>query len=178
MKVACGKIFSGPPLRETFAKYNLNENDISKAIELYRKFQNESGITCNTKYNGIENVLETLKNQNKKLIVVTGKQEEIAKKILQYENLDKYFDYIIGATKDNSRVLKTEIVEYAMNFIENIDFNKCIIVGDSSSDIKTGINYNMDSIGVTYGPGDKEKLKNAGATYLVDEVEKLLEILD
>ena len=48
-----GKMFCGPPLRETFSKYNLNDEQIEKAIQLYQKYQSENTIECNEIYDGI-----------------------------------------------------------------------------------------------------------------------------
>ena len=150
-----GNIFCGPPLRESFEKYNVNDEDIEEAIKLYRKYQNENTIECNELYNGIEEMLGTLKKEGKKLIIVTAKLEQTAIKILKYLDIFKYFDMIVGATTDSSRITKKEIMKYAINNIENIDLKKSIMIGDRTSDIKAGIENDMDTIGVLYGMDTK-----------------------
>jgi len=170
-----GRIFCGPPLKQTFKKYGLNDDEIKKAIELFRYFQYNNTIESYETYDGIIEVLQYLKNKNKTLIIVTGKLEEVAIKILKNLNIYDYFDIVVGAKADNSRVTKNEIMDFAITQIENVDFNKSIIIGDSASDIKAGIANNMDSIGVLYGANKREVLEEAGATYFV---EKPLEISD
>lgn len=161
----------------TIKRYNINDEDIEKAIELYRKYQSENTIECNELYNGIEKVLNTLKKKGKKLIIVTSKLEQTAIKILKYLNIFKYFDMVVGATKDNSRITKKEVMKYAIDNIDNIDFSKSIMIGDRASDIKAGIENYMDTIGALYGMDTKEILQNAGATFLVNNPIEILNII-
>lgn len=172
-----GKIFCGPPLRETFSKYNLNDEQIEKAIQLYRKYQSENTIECNEIYDGITEMLSTLKANGKKMYIVTAKLEDTAKKILKYFKLDTYFDEIIGATSNGSRVTKKEIMKYAMDSIENFNVYNAIMIGDRVSDIKAGISNNMDTIGVLYGIDNKQKLEEAQATFLVNTPYEILDVI-
>lgn len=172
-----GNIFCGPPLKESFKKYNVNDEDIEEAIKLYRKYQSENTIECNQLYNGIEEMLDTLKKKGKKLMIVTAKLEQTAIKILKYLDILKYFDKVVGATADSSRITKKEVMKYAINNIENIDLTKSIMIGDRTSDIKAGIENNMDTIGVLYGMDSKERLENAGAKFLVNSPMEILNIM-
>lgn len=172
-----GNIFCGPPLRESFKKYNVNDEDIEEAIKLYREYQSKNTIKCNELYNGIEEMLRTLKKKRKKLIIVTAKLEQTAIKILKYLDIFKYFDIVVGATADSSRITKKEVIKYAINNIENIDLTKSIMIGDRTSDIKAGIENEMDTIGVLYGMDTKELLENAGATFLVNSPIEILNII-
>lgn len=172
-----GNIFCGPPLKESFKKYNVNDEDIEEAIKLYREYQSKNTIKCNELYNGIEEMLRTLKKKGKKLIIVTAKLEQTAIKILKYLDIFKYFDIVVGATEDSSRITKKEVIKYAINNIENIDLTKSIMIGDRTSDIKAGIENNMDTIGVLYGMDTKELLENAGATFLANSPIEILDII-
>lgn len=172
-----GNIFCGPPLRESFKKYNVKDENIEEAIKLYRKYQSENTIECNELYNGIEEMLSTLKKKGKKLIIVTAKLEQTAIRILKYLDIFKYFDIVVGATADSSRITKKEVMKYAINNIENIDLTKAIMIGDRTSDIKAGIENNMDTIGVLYGMDNKQLLENAGAKFLVNRPIEILNII-
>lgn len=172
-----GHIFCGPPLRESFKKYNVKDENIEEAIKLYRKYQSENTIECNELYNGIEEMLSTLKKKGKKLIIVTAKLEQTAIRILKYLDIFKYFDIVVGATADSSRITKKEVMKYAINNIENIDLTKAIMIGDRTSDIKAGIENNMDTIGVLYGMDNKQLLENAGAKFLVNRPIEILNII-
>ena len=170
------KIFCGPPLKDSFKKFGLNDEEINQAIKLYRKYQIENTIEISELFAGIKEMLETLKLQNKKLIIVTAKLEETVIKILEYLEIYKYFDLVVGATEDSSRTKKDEILLYAIDCFKDID--KCIMIGDRASDIKAGIKYKMDTIGVLYGMDNRDILQLAGATYIADNINQIINFLD
>lgn len=172
-----GRIFCGPPLKESFSKYDLSDKQIEQAIILYRDFQANNTIECNDIYNGIIEMLQELKNRNKKCFIVTAKLEDTARKILEYFKIDIYFELIVGATADGTRTKKTEVMKFAIDSIKDYKSNKSIMIGDRSSDIKAGIANNMDTIGVLYGMDTKENLENAGAKYLVEDPIEIVDII-
>lgn len=170
-------IFSGPPLKDSFEKFGLNGDEINIAIKLYRKFQSENTIESSELFDGISETLETLKKSNKKLIIVTAKLEKTAIEILEYLDIHKYFDLVVGAAADSSRSRKVEIMSHAISNIKDIDITKSIMIGDRESDIQAGKICNMDTVGVLYGIDNRTVLENAGATYIVRNSEELLNII-
>ena len=173
-----GRIFCGPPLKESFSKYNLTDKQIEKAIMLYRDFQANNTIECNEIYDGIKEMLQELKENGKKCYIVTSKLEETAKKILRFFGIFDYFDLIVGATSDGCRNQKNEVIKYAIENIKKYNSENAIMIGDRPSDIKAGILNNMDTIGVLYGMDTKENLSDAGATYLINTPKEITEIVD
>ena len=51
------------------------------------------------------------------------------------------------------------------------------MVGDREHDVMGAKENNIDVIGVLYGYGDREELVKANATYIVETVEQLNELL-
>ena len=51
------------------------------------------------------------------------------------------------------------------------------MIGDRTSDIKAGIENDMDTIGVLYGMDTKELLENVGAMFLVNSPVEILNII-
>lgn len=51
------------------------------------------------------------------------------------------------------------------------------MVGDRKHDIQGAKKVGLDSIGVLYGYGDREELETAGADYIAEKMENLVEIL-
>ena len=100
--------FIGPPLLESFQKYyGMSEEESQMALQYYREYFKPYGLYENTVYDGIEELLVTLKAQGKKLILATSKPEPFAVEILRHFGLDKYFDFVAGATMDEKRSLAT-----------------------------------------------------------------------
>lgn len=166
--------FIGPPLQDSFMEfYNFSEEDATKAVSYYREYFAEKGIFENKVYAPIPKLLEKLKEKGKKLVVATSKPEKFTNQILEHFDLKKYFDFVAGATMDNSRTKKVDIIQYALKHVQIKDSDKVIMIGDRHHDIDGAIANHIDSIGVLYGYGTKEELTKAGATYIVASVEEL-----
>lgn len=170
--------FIGPPLTDSFENYyGFSPEESEKAVVYYREYFSEKGLFENTVYPDIEQVLKTLKSQGKTLILATSKPEVYAKQILEHFHLDVYFDFVSGATMDKTRVKKTDIIAYAIEKCNLSDLSKVIMVGDREHDIFGADACHMDSIGVLYGYGNREELTRAGATYLAQSPQDILNFL-
>lgn len=173
-----GKIFCGPPLKESFQKFGICDEQIDEAISFYRKYQSENTIEMNEVYSGINEVLRELKEKGKVLIIVTAKCQETTIKILKHLKIYEYFDFIYGVTEESKRTAKKDILSYALNNLKNISTKECIMIGDRKSDITAGKINNVDTIGVLYGMDSKEILKEAGANFLVNKPLEILRIIE
>ena len=58
-----------------------------------------------------------------------------------------------------------------------LEKKECIMIGDTEYDIKGDVDAGVDSIAVTYGYGNTEGMKTAGATFMVDTVNEIEEIV-
>lgn len=165
--------FIGPPLRESFSQYyGFNESDTEMAVKKYREYFKEKGVFQNTLYKGVLELLNDLVNANKKLIIATSKAEVFAKQILDNFNISKYFSFICGSTLDGSRSKKGQVIQYILSK-NKLTCKNSIMIGDKSHDIIGANENNLDSMGVLYGYGDYNELKNAGANYIVENIFEL-----
>lgn len=170
--------FIGPPLKESFAKYySMNEEDCEKAVFEYRVYFKNGGMFENKVYDGVKELLEKLRNSGKTLVLATSKPEEFAIQILKHFGLFDYFDYVCGASMDGKISEKADVVRYALETSGNPDKKTAIMVGDRFHDIFGAKQNGLSSIGVTYGYGSFDELKNAGADFIVNDVNELLNVL-
>lgn len=170
--------FIGPPLQDSFAKYyDFSPEDALRAVEVYREYFREKGLYENEVYPGVEDMLKTLRNQGKTLIVATSKPEAFAIKILKFFGLDGYFTVIAGATMDSSRSKKGDVIAYALKEAGVADKSRAVMVGDREHDIFGAQENGLDSIGVLFGYGDLEEMEKAGATYIAPAVEDILKYI-
>jgi phosphoglycolate phosphatase len=170
--------FIGPPLKESFMVfYGLTEQEAEVAIAKYRERFSETGLFENKVYQGISEVLENLKQQGKTLMVATSKPTVFAERILAHFNLDHYFDFIGGSNLDGSRTKKSEVIAFVLSENNITDVSEVIMIGDRKHDMIGAEENGMDAIGVLYGYGNFEELSDAGAKYIVKEVEELVEII-
>lgn len=170
--------FIGPPLKESFMEfYNFCEEDANQAVLYYRDYFSSKGIYENFVYDKIEDLLVSLKNENKTLIIATSKPTVFAEKILKYFELIKYFDYVFGSNLDGTRTKKSEVIECALKEANIKDYKEAIMIGDRKHDINGAKANSIDSIGVLYGYGNFEELSTSGATYIADDISQLKKIL-
>lgn len=170
--------FIGPPLLESFDKYyGLSPEECQQALVYYREYFRPKGLYENEVYDGIKELLEELKEKGKTLLLATSKPEEFAIEILKHFDLYQYFDFVAGATMDEKRVKKADVIAYALENCGISDLSMAIMVGDREHDVIGAKAIGMDSIGVLYGYGDYEEHKNAGATYIAEKPEDILQII-
>lgn len=172
--------FIGPPLRDSFMKYyNFDEEETKKAIELQREYFRAKGKFENIVYEGIEELLKTLKGKDYILAVATSKPEVFAVEILEHFGLKDYFTFIGGSLLDGNRTKKADVIKYVMESLEIVgEKSKIIMIGDREHDIIGAKANGIDSIGVRYGFAEGEELQEAGATYILNRVEDLKRFFD
>ena len=154
------KKFIGPPLTESFSKYcGLSCSDALRAVEYYREYFAATGV---------QELLSELKKSGFTVVVATSKPEQFAKAIVQHFGLEQYFKEICGATMDQSRTQKADVIAYALKKCEIKDKKCAVMVGDRKHDIIGAKTNGLSSIGVLYGYGSKEELLEAGANYIAN----------
>ncbi len=169
--------FIGPPLIPAFQSFlGMTEKEARNALSLYREYFAEIGLFENKPYQKIAEALSKIKKSGKHLAVATSKPEEFAARILEHFELDGYFDMICGATMDESRTEKTDVIKYTLEALRTSP-DECIMVGDRKHDIKGAEANNMRSVGVLWGFGSREELENAGANFIVSNPEDLANII-
>lgn len=171
--------FIGPPLKDSFMEYyGFSKEDSDTAIKKYREYFSVKGLYENIVYDGIKEVLQTLKDNKKTLILATSKPKIFALKILEHFDLLKYFDFVSGAELDGTRDKKGDVIAYALAENHIADLSSVLMIGDRKHDIIGAKENYIDSMGVLYGYGNKEEFQKAGADYIVSTVKEISCVLD
>lgn len=79
---------------------------------------------------------------------------------------------IAGASLDNSRISKADVIAYALKQLGNFP-QPAVMVGDREHDIGGAQMNQLPAIGVLYGYGSAEEFEKAGADFIVATVEEL-----
>lgn len=170
--------FIGPPLFDSFKNfYHFNDEKANEAIKIYREYFSEKGLYENKVYPGMKELLKKLKEEGYTLIVATSKAELFAKKIMEHFELDSYFDAICGASMDQSRNKKADVIAYALDRYPNIDLNEAIMIGDRLHDIEGAHERGLKAIGVLYGYGSQEEMETYKADYIVKNLDELYQLI-
>lgn len=164
--------FIGPPLKETFIKYyGFSEDESDKVTKKFREYFEKTGIFENEVYEGMEELLIRLKGAGFKIITATSKPEIHARRILEHFGLAQYFEDICGASFDESRSEKDEVIQYALDKNKITDYSSVVMVGDRRYDVEGAKKIGLKSVGVLFGFGSREELENAGADRISETVE-------
>ncbi|MEX3744331.1 HAD family hydrolase [Lysinibacillus xylanilyticus] len=170
--------FIGPPLQVSFREiYGFNDAQIEQAISDYRERFTERGMFENKLYENIPALLADLKQKGYILAIATSKPTLFAEQILKYFNLEHFFDLVAGSNLDGTRSAKGEIIAFVRDHFNEVDNNQFMMIGDRKYDIVGAHENQIDSIGVTYGYGSLEELTDAQATYIVNSVNEIKELL-
>ena len=168
--------FIGPPIFDSFDKiFNGDKQKVDSAVTLYREYFGDRGWRENRVYDGVREMLQSLKDMGKIMAVATSKPEHFSRRITEYFDLDKYFVFVAGASLDESRAHKADVIKYAL---ESTGMEKAdtLMIGDRNHDILGAKQCGLKSMGVLYGYGDRNEHLAAGADYIAETPEKIVEI--
>ena len=167
----------GPPLRHTYMDvYGMSREESEEAIRFFREYYNERGLFENKPYDGIIDMLHTLYAHDKKLMIATAKQDNIAERIADHFGFSPYLCFIAGTTSDfasedggNVRASKEDVIRYILSSNDIKDPEKAVMIGDRAYDISSAKKFGLQTVGVLYGYGTGEELLSAGADYLAKD---------
>ncbi len=141
--------------------------------ELFETYYEEHCISDIVLYDGIANLLETLKDEFI-FTIATNASTVFAIEMTKHLNINHYFKDIIGADKVVQAKPHPDMLNALINK-HHFDRNYTILVGDSHKDLISANSANIDSILVNWGFTDHED--NAIETVL-ELQNKLLEWKD
>ena len=164
----------GPVLWESFQKfYNMSAEEADRANAYFVEAYDKEGLYNASVYEGVEQMLETLRNAGRILLVVTAKPRDMAERVLNHTGIDRYFQAVIGPARGNKKTDKGSLLKEALSFLaktgtDHFKKEQAVMVGDRMFDMQGAVETGIRSIGVLYGYGDRQELIDAGATLLAD----------
>ena len=170
--------FLGPPLIDSFRTLaGLSDAEADHAVSAFREYFPTKGIFENEVYPGIPAMLADLHARGCQLVLATSKPEEYARRIMAHFDLEPYFTAICGATLDETRTDKAEVIAYALETIALTDKTGVVMVGDREHDVVGAKKNALPCIGALYGYGTRKELHSAGAAAIADTVQDLHKLL-
>ncbi len=166
------KKWIGPPLIWSFRNLmGMTEEQAWQAQEYYRERYTTVGKFENRVYPGIRNLLRALKAGGVRMGIVTGKPEQPSRDIIAYFGLGKYFECYSCATDGHAE--KDMLIRAVMPAEEA----EVWMVGDRKFDMEGGIRAGVHTLGVTWGYGSEQELREAGAEQLAADPWEAAQIL-
>ena len=150
--------YIGPPLRKSFAEHFSDPAKIEEATERYRVIYHEKGSHEGGVYPGVPEMLRRLKDAGFTLCTATCKPTEVVTPILEEQGIAGYFAFVGGASMDESRDTKTDVIRHVLRQ-PALQGKRVLMVGDRSDDMQGAANCGLDAAGVLYGYGSREELE-------------------
>ena len=153
-----------------------DEEKTKKLHEYFSLYYNEHCMDKTKPYEGIHELLNTLKNNGIKLCAASNKPHDFTKLLIEKIFGEGTFSVILG--KQASRPVKPDPAIIS-DILKELGENKenAVMIGDSNVDITTALNAGITSIGCEWGFRTKEELILAGAEYTVSSPEEIVKII-
>ena len=163
----------GPPLRESFLKLGVAEASVEEAMSIYRKDFRGRGMYLYSVYPGIRRLLGMLRAGGVYTAVATSKPRHLAVDILCHFGLMQAFDKVVGEQDGAVKMGKPDLIRTALPET----YRRAAMVGDRCFDAEGAKAAGVDAVGVLYGCGTEEELRNAEADVIVATTEELCRLL-
>lgn len=151
-----------------------NEERIEEAMEVYGRIFDQYCTRNAVPYDGIPELLATLKKRGLKLAVVSNKPHRQTLKVVHAMCGEDAFSYVQGQKDEIPRKPDPAGLFCALENM-GVAREECLYAGDSEVDVITGRNAGLKTVCVSWGFRTKEELNAAGAEYIIDKPEELLQ---
>ncbi|MFR5600936.1 MAG: HAD family hydrolase [Lachnospiraceae bacterium] len=127
-------------------------------------------------YEGIPELLAYLKEQGIRIAVLSNKPHARTLENIHTVFGADYFDLVAGERRD---VPRKPDPTGALLMAEELEVKPehCLYLGDTNTDMETGIGAGMDTVGVTWGFRSREELESFHPKYVVDHPSQVIEIV-
>lgn len=167
----------GPPLRATFPIV-LGDDPArtEQAVEHYSERFTAIGWAEHAPYDGIGAVVQGLAERGVRLAIVTTKIDLHAGKIVQNLPFGAHFTRVYAAAPGSRSSEKAAMIARALSEFE-MQSHDVAMVGDRHFDIEGARANGVRAIGVSWGFGSVEELREAGADAIATSPAELRDLL-
>ena len=156
---------------------DIQEELVPRFAETYRRIFNENLQRIKpTAFLGVIDTLSTLHQKGYTLTIASSRSRNSLTELTRDMGIADYISYMIGADDVKEAKPKPEPVLKTLDTL-NFEANEALVVGDMAVDILMGANAGTKTCGVTWGNGSKKELQEAGADYIIERMEELVDII-
>ena len=157
---------------------DIQEELVPRFAETYRRIFNENLQRIKpTAFPGVIDTLSALFHRGYVLTIASSRSRNSLTELTRDMGIADYISYMIGADNVKEAKPKPEPVLKTLAALK-FEANETIVVGDMAVDILMGANAGTKTCGVTWGNGSRKDFQEAGADYIIDSMEKLIEITE
>lgn len=169
--------YVGPPLLDSLRlTAGFDDEEAWAALNIYRAHYAEH-VLRSPVFPGVAGVLERLHAAGIPVALATSKPESMATKVLDHQGLSQYFTVIAGASDDEERSTKADVVAEALRRLKALGINTehSVMVGDRGYDTLGALANGVPTILVEWGYGSPDEAADAMAVvHSADQLRTLL----
>jgi phosphoglycolate phosphatase len=147
------------------------EAELQEALEFFLEYYREHDLDFTTLYPGVKESLERLQAAGKRMAVLTNKPVRMSRNIVDGLGVAHHFFQVYGGNSFEFKKPNPIGIEALMNET-GVGRARTLMIGDSSVDVQTARNAQIQCCGVTYG-FQPETLADPAPELLVDRLEDL-----
>jgi phosphoglycolate phosphatase len=170
--------FVGPPILESFQELGgMTEVEAHQALAIYRERYLEHGVGNVTIYPGLADLMKAIHDSPVALSLATSKPESLARIALTSLGVIQYLDVLTGASEDEVRSAKADVVEEALYRLRafGADTSRPVMVGDRFYDVEGAAVHSVPTVFVEWGYGSPAE--QVGTVASVSTAEQLHDVL-
>ncbi|MCU1552186.1 MAG: haloacid dehalogenase [Glaciihabitans sp.] len=148
--------YVGPPIMDSFRdRAGMTEGQAAEALAIYRPHYLETGAFDSSIFPGIGDVIRAVHAAGIPISLATSKPEAPATVMLQHFGLLDEFDVVTGASADEVRSAKVDVVAEALMRLDSIgaDVSRPVLVGDRVHDVVGAALNDVPTIFAAWGYG-------------------------
>lgn len=155
-----------------------DETFLDEAVDQFSKAYHKRYLNKTIPYDGILKLLETLEEKGIKIAVNSNKRGDYTSALV-----NKYFSQFpwtaVYGERESEGIPKKPDPSAALEIagLMKLPKEEVLYIGDSKTDMQTGQNAGMDTIGVSWGFRGREELEENHASYVVDHPEDILKFI-
>lgn len=173
--------FIGPPLTESFPEfYGMTMEQAREGVGYFREYFTKQGIYENQLFDGVPEMLKTLKDAGRILCTASSKPEAHVRITLDYFHITDCFDHICGATLDESRSGKKEVLGELIRRIgltEEELHKEVLMIGDRKHDVEGAASFGIPCLGTSMGFAPEGELESAGTLAIVNSLQEMTDYI-
>jgi len=148
----------GPPLPQSFeVRLGLSGDRLAEAMKVYRAHYLEHGALDSPIFPGVRELMAAVHASGLPTSTATSKPETPATRILETHDLLRYLDLVTGASDDEVRNTKADVVAEALRRLgeRGVDLSRPVLIGDRHHDVEGAAVHGVPTIMAAWGYGDE-----------------------
>jgi phosphoglycolate phosphatase len=170
--------YVGPPILDSFRDLaGMTVAEAHHALEVYRPHYLQTGVFNSSVYPGVPALLKRIHESGIPISLATSKPELPAMTALDFYGLAHHFTVITGASEDEVRSRKADVVAEALRRLASLgaDTSRPVMVGDREHDVHGAAEHGVPTIFVEWGYGSvAEQVGTIGVAATATELGTLL----